>query len=71
MSGTDHLPTRTLRRDGPDVSVICLGTWGLGGGLVAIEEKQAIENCEAGRWRLSEQDLAEIEGQLEGLAAGA
>ena len=29
-----------------------------------------IENCEAGRRRLSEQDLAEIEGQLEGLSPG-
>ena len=70
MSGTDHLPNRTPGRDGPDASVICLGIWWVGGGLGAIEEKQAIENCEAGRWRLSEQDLAEIEGQIEDLATG-
>ena len=32
--------------------------------------EQAIENNEAGRWQLSEQDLAEIEEQLEGLSVG-
>jgi methylglyoxal reductase len=31
---------------------------------------QAIENCEAGRWHLSEQDMAEIENQIEGLSPG-
>jgi aryl-alcohol dehydrogenase-like predicted oxidoreductase len=31
---------------------------------------QAIENCQAGRWQLSEQDMAEIESQIEGLSAG-
>jgi aryl-alcohol dehydrogenase-like predicted oxidoreductase len=31
---------------------------------------QAIENCEAGRWHLSEQDMAEIEEQIEGLSPG-
>jgi aryl-alcohol dehydrogenase-like predicted oxidoreductase len=31
---------------------------------------QAIENSEAGRWRLSEQDMAEIESQIAGLSPG-
>jgi aryl-alcohol dehydrogenase-like predicted oxidoreductase len=31
---------------------------------------QAIENCEAGRWHLSEQDMAEIEKQIKGLSPG-
>jgi len=35
MKSMNHLPTRTLGRDGPDVTVICLGTWGLGGGMGA------------------------------------
>jgi aryl-alcohol dehydrogenase-like predicted oxidoreductase len=47
MNGIQHLPTRTLGRDGPDVTVICLGTWGLGGGLGAIEERQAIKTIHA------------------------
>ena len=29
MKFMNHLPTRSLGRDGPDVTVICLGTWGL------------------------------------------
>ena len=44
---TEPLPTRTLGKDGPEVSVICLGTWGLGGGMGAIEEKQAIRTVHA------------------------
>ena len=31
---------------------------------------QAIENCEAGRWHLSEQDMLEIENQIEDLSPG-
>jgi aryl-alcohol dehydrogenase-like predicted oxidoreductase len=31
---------------------------------------QAIENNEAGRWHLSQQDMAEIEAQIEGLSPG-
>jgi aryl-alcohol dehydrogenase-like predicted oxidoreductase len=31
---------------------------------------QAIENCKAGRWDLSEQDMVEIEEQIEGLSPG-
>ena len=31
---------------------------------------QAVENCEAGRWSLTEQDMAEIEAQIEGLSPG-
>ena len=47
MNGMKHVPTRTLGRDGPEVSIICLGTWGLGGGMGAIEEKQAIRTVHA------------------------
>ncbi len=43
----NSLPTRLLGRDGPDVSVICLGTWPLGGGMGALEEKQAIQTVHA------------------------
>ena len=127
MNMMKHLPTRPLGRDGPDVTVVCLGTWGLGAGMGAIEEKQAIrtvhaaldagtnfidtaegyltsesalgkaladrrdrvilatklsgehsrqhirtaiENCQGDRWQLSEQDMAEIEEQIEGLSPG-
>ncbi len=44
---TMHLPMRALGQDGPAVTVICLGTWGLGGGMGAIEEKQAIRTVHA------------------------
>ena len=37
-----QLPTRRLGASGPDVSVICLGGWPIGGGMGAIDEKQAI-----------------------------
>jgi aryl-alcohol dehydrogenase-like predicted oxidoreductase len=47
MKFMNHLPTRSLGRDGPDVTIICLGTWGLGGGMGAIEEKQAIRTVHA------------------------
>jgi aryl-alcohol dehydrogenase-like predicted oxidoreductase len=42
-----YLPSRSLGRDGPDVTVICLGTWGLGGGMGSIEEKIAIRTVHA------------------------
>ena len=41
------LPTRSLGRDGLNVSVVCLGTWPLGGGMGPLEEKQAIETVHA------------------------
>ena len=47
MEFMNQLPTRTLGRDGPQVTVICLGTWPLGGGLGPIEEKQAIRTVHA------------------------
>ena len=47
MELTNQLPTRTLGRGGPEVTVICLGTWPLGGGLGPIEEKQAIRTVHA------------------------
>ncbi len=43
----NNLPTRTLGRHGPGVSVICLGTWPLGGGFGAIDEEQAIRTVHA------------------------
>ena len=41
------LPNRKLGHDGPDVSVVCLGTWPLGGGMGFIEEKQALKTVHA------------------------
>jgi aryl-alcohol dehydrogenase-like predicted oxidoreductase len=32
--------------------------------------EQAVENCEAGRWRLGEEQMAEIEEQIAGLSPG-
>jgi aryl-alcohol dehydrogenase-like predicted oxidoreductase len=43
----NSLPTRSLGRDGPDVSVVCLGTWPLGGGMGVLEEKQALKTVHA------------------------
>ena len=39
--------TRQLGKDGPEVSVICLGAWPLGGGMGLISDKQAIETIHA------------------------
>ena len=36
------MQTRQLGKDGPEVPVICFGTWPLGGGMGAIPEDQAI-----------------------------
>jgi aryl-alcohol dehydrogenase-like predicted oxidoreductase len=44
---TDLLPTRTLGRNGPGVTVICLGGWPLGGGFGPIDEAQAIRTVHA------------------------
>jgi aryl-alcohol dehydrogenase-like predicted oxidoreductase len=41
------LSTRSLGRNGLDVSVVCLGTWPLGGGMGALEENQAIKTVHA------------------------
>ena len=41
------LPTRQLGQHGPDVTVICLGAWPLGGGYGPVEEKQAINTIHA------------------------
>ena len=43
----NSLPTRSLGRDGLDVSVVCLGAWPLGGGMGALEEKQALKTVHA------------------------
>jgi aryl-alcohol dehydrogenase-like predicted oxidoreductase len=43
----ESLPTRSLGRNGLDVSVVCLGTWPLGGGMGALEENQAIKTVHA------------------------
>jgi aryl-alcohol dehydrogenase-like predicted oxidoreductase len=32
--------------------------------------EQAVENCEAGRWRLSDGELAEVDEQIQGLPPG-
>ena len=41
------MDTRQLGTDGPDVSVICLGAWPLGGGMGAIPDEQAIATIHA------------------------
>ena len=44
---TKQVPTRTLGRGGPEVTVICLGAWPLGGGYGPIDEGQAIRTVHA------------------------
>lgn len=39
--------TRQLGKDGPQVPVICFGTWPLGGAFGTVEEKQAIDTLHA------------------------
>ncbi|MBM3935454.1 MAG: aldo/keto reductase, partial [SAR202 cluster bacterium] len=41
------MQTRQLGKNGPQVPVICLGTWGLGGGFSPIPEEQAIATIQA------------------------
>ncbi|MDA1257621.1 MAG: aldo/keto reductase [Chloroflexi bacterium] len=41
------MDTRPLGTDGPQVSVICLGAWPLGGGMGAIPDAQAISTIHA------------------------
>ena len=42
------MQTRPLGEKGPDVPIICLGTWPLGGGMGAIPENKAIATIHAG-----------------------
>ena len=41
------MQTRRLGKDGPDVSVICLGAWPIGGGMGVIPDDQAIATIHA------------------------
>ena len=41
------LPTRMLGQNGLEVTVVCLGTWPLGGGMGALNEKLAIKTVHA------------------------
>lgn len=41
------METRTLGKDGPEVSVICFGAWPVGGGLGSVDEEQGIATVRA------------------------
>jgi len=41
------METRTLGKDGPEVSVVCFGAWPVGGGLGTVEEDQGIATVRA------------------------
>ncbi len=41
------MDTRPLGKDGPEVSVVCLGAWPLGGGMGQIPDEQAIATIHA------------------------
>jgi myo-inositol catabolism protein IolS len=41
------MQTRQLGKDGPEVSVVCLGAWPLGGGMGVIPDEQAIATIHA------------------------
>ena len=45
--GNEELETRQLGEDGPQVPVICLGAWPLGGGMGEIPDRQAVDTIQA------------------------